>query len=70
MFVCGGQNSWFCKASLRNCYASLFDCNGPLMLKTVINYHLRNRGLQNKTEKVPCTVLLNIPEFLSSHLRV
>ena len=29
------------------------------MLKTVINCHLWNRGLQNQTEKVPCTVLLN-----------
>ena len=29
------------------------------MLKTGINCHVRNRGLQNKTEKVPCTVLLN-----------
>ena len=29
------------------------------MLKTVINCHVRNRGLQKQTEKVPCTVLLN-----------
>ena len=29
------------------------------MLKTVINCHVWNRGLQNQTEKVPCTVLLN-----------
>ena len=29
------------------------------MLKTVINCHVRNRGLQNQTEKVPCIVLLN-----------
>ena len=29
------------------------------MLKTVINCHVRNRRLQNQTEKVPCTVLLN-----------
>ena len=25
---------WFCKASLRICYGSLFECEGPLMLKT------------------------------------
>ena len=25
--------SWFCKASLRICYVSLFDCKGPWMLK-------------------------------------
>ena len=37
MFMCGGQNSWFRKASLRICYK----------LKTVINCHVRNRGLQN-----------------------
>ena len=29
------------------------------MLKTVINCHMRNRGLQKQTEKVPCTGLLN-----------
>ena len=34
MFMCGGQNSWFCKASLRICYVSLFECKGPWMLKT------------------------------------
>ena len=45
--LCGGQNSWFCKASLRICYVSLFECKGPWMLKTVINCHVRNRGLQN-----------------------
>ena len=47
MFMCGGQNSWFRKASLRICYVSLFECKGPWMLKTVINYHVWNRGLQN-----------------------
>ena len=35
MFMCGGQNSWFSKASLRICYMSLFECKGPRMLKTV-----------------------------------
>ena len=39
MFLCGGQNSWFCEASLRICYVSL--------LKTVINCHVWNRELQN-----------------------
>ena len=29
------------------------------MLKTVVNCHVWNRGLQNQTEKVPCTVFLN-----------
>ena len=29
MFMCGGQNSWFSKASLRICYISLFECKGP-----------------------------------------
>ena len=24
-----GQNSWFCKASLRICYVNLFECKGP-----------------------------------------
>ena len=32
--LCGGQNSWFCKASLRICYVSLFECKVPWMLKT------------------------------------
>ena len=32
--LCVGQNSWFCKASLRICYVSLFECKGPWMLKT------------------------------------
>ena len=27
--LCGGQNSGFCKASLRICYISLFECKGP-----------------------------------------
>ena len=47
MFMCGGQNSWFSKASLRICYISLFECKGPWMLKPVINCHVWNRGLQN-----------------------
>ena len=29
MCLCGGQNSWFCKASLKICYGSLFKCKGP-----------------------------------------
>ena len=29
MFMFGGQNSWFCKASLRICYVSLFECKNP-----------------------------------------
>ena len=58
IFMCGGQNSWFCKA-LRICYVSLFECKGPGMLKTIVNCDLWNRGLQNWAEKVPCTVLLN-----------
>ena len=24
-----GQNSWFCKASLRICCLNLFECKGP-----------------------------------------
>ena len=34
MFMCGGQNSGFCKVSLRICYVRLFECKGPWMLKT------------------------------------
>ena len=45
--LCGGQNSWFCKASLRICYVSLFECKGPSMLKTVTKFHVWNRRLQN-----------------------
>ena len=33
MFMCGGQNSGFCKA-LRIYHVSLFECKGPWMLKT------------------------------------
>ena len=29
MFMCGGQNSWFRKASLRICYVHLFECKCP-----------------------------------------
>ena len=47
MFMCGGQSSWFCKASLRISYGSLFECKGPGMRKTTINCHVRNRRLQN-----------------------
>ena len=47
MFMCGDQNSWFCKASLKICYISLCEGKGPWMLKTVINCHVRNRRLQN-----------------------
>ena len=36
MFMCRGQNSGFCKAFLRICYVSLFECKGLWMLKTVI----------------------------------
>ena len=59
MFMCGGQNLWFCKVSLIIFYVGLFECRGPWMLKTVINCHVRNRRLQNWTEKVPCIMLLN-----------
>ena len=45
--LCGGQNSWFCEASLIICYVSLFECKGPWMLKTVINCHVWNRRFQN-----------------------
>ena len=31
--LCGGQSSWFCKASVRICYVSLSECKGPWMLK-------------------------------------
>ena len=48
MFMFGGQNSGFCKVSLRTSYISLFECKGPSMLKTC-KLH----------EKVPCTALLN-----------
>ena len=47
MFMCGGQESWFCKASLTICYVGLFKCKSPSMLKTVINRHVWNSGLQN-----------------------
>ena len=40
-------------------YVRLFECKGPSMRKTVINCHMWNRELQNQTEKVPYTVLLN-----------
>ena len=36
MLMCGGQNSWFCKASLRICSVNLFECKVAWMLKTVI----------------------------------
>ena len=29
LFMWGGQNSWFSKASLRICYVSLFESKGP-----------------------------------------
>ena len=57
--LCGGQSSLFFKASLRICYVNLFECKGLLMSKTVINFRLWNRRLQNYTEKVPCTALFN-----------
>ena len=38
-YLCGGQNSWFYKASLRIFYVSLFECKGSWMLKTVMNNH-------------------------------
>ena len=44
---CWVRNSWFCKAFLRICYVSLFECKGPWMPKSVINCHVRNRELQN-----------------------
>ena len=34
MFMCVGQNSWFCKASVRICYVILFECKVSWMLKT------------------------------------
>ena len=29
MFISAGQNSWFCKGSLRICYVSLFEYKAP-----------------------------------------
>ena len=46
MFMYAGQNSWFFKASLR-IYVSLFEYKGHWMLKTVIDYYVWNRGLQD-----------------------
>ena len=46
MFTCGGQSSWFSKASWRICCISLFECKGPWMLKAVMNCHVCHRGLQ------------------------
>ena len=46
-YLCGGQNSWFYKASLRICYISLSECKGHWMLKTAINCHVWKRRLQN-----------------------
>ena len=34
--LCGGQNSWFCKASRRICYVSLSECKGHWMLETAM----------------------------------
>ena len=36
MFLCGGQNSLICKASLRTCDVSLFESKDLWMLKTVM----------------------------------
>ena len=47
MFMCVGQNSWFCKASVRICYVILFEYISPWMLKAFINCDVWNRGLQN-----------------------
>ena len=43
MVICGGHNSWICKASPGICDVSLFEFKGSWMLKTVINC----RGIQN-----------------------
>ena len=43
MWCLWGQHSWFCKASLRICNVSLFECKGPWMLKTVINCRVEQR---------------------------
>ena len=34
------------------------------MLKTTINYHVWNRGLQKNNEKVPCTMLNYLHTFV------
>ena len=49
--LCGGQNSWFCKAFLRICYVILFECKGLWMLKTVINCHVWNRRYKTRLRK-------------------
>ena len=41
MFMCGGQNSWFSKASLRICFVRLFECKGPSTLTTIEDYNTR-----------------------------
>ena len=43
--LCGGQNSWVCKASLWICYISLSEYKGPWMLKTLVNCHVWSRRL-------------------------
>ena len=47
MFIWGGHSSWICKASLRICDVSLFECKGLWMLKTDVNCHMWSRRLQH-----------------------
>ena len=42
MFMSGGQNSRFCKAFLRICYVSLFECKDPWMLTAMYRTGLPN----------------------------
>ena len=44
-YLCGGQNSWFCKASLWILYVSLSESKGSWMLKTVIDCPAWSRRL-------------------------
>ena len=68
--LCGGQHSWFCKASLRICYVSLFECKGPECkcrgsTAAVLVFYVFNR--KRKAFAAEETLVLHKRELLKYH---
>ena len=67
MFMCRGQNSGFCKTSLKICDVSFFECKSPWMLKTVMNCQPR---VEQKITKLDWKSTMDSVVRLSSYFCV
>ena len=62
--MCGGQNSGFCKASLRIYYVSLFECKGPWMLKACYKLPCVEQGITKLGRKSTMCSVVKLSSYL------